>query len=183
MKNVQTWGWADVLAATMETDAGLRRKVQRGQVEFEGSGDDARTSATLWDIANVRVMRHLCDLGFEPARAFGIAKLAVKKAYGEIKSGKKVFSAHNAETQTIVFLVVKRDAAPNLAGVRLVSINPANPELGKEELWRAMSDTTSVVVQIHHLVRDAWYALPNLPPAVANWLKTGTQAMQKVGLI
>jgi hypothetical protein len=68
------------LPAAGETDASLRRKLQR-QVKLDASPDGGPTQANLWDIARLRVSRHLCDLNFDAQLSFGLAKLFVDLAY------------------------------------------------------------------------------------------------------
>jgi hypothetical protein len=157
------------LPAVGETEATLRRKLQCHQVTLEATPDDGSTQANLWDIARLRVSRHLCDLNFDALRAFSLAKLFVELAYKNLMTGRQAFSAEAGERQEFKYLVSLR-ANPIPGGVRIVTILPHDPQRGLIELALAASDPQNVILPVHAIVLDAWHSLPNLPFDVAAWL-------------
>lgn len=177
-KKQQTWTWSDTVAATGETDASLRRKLQRSQVVINSS-ESGRTEATLWDIAILRVARHLCDLGFEAASAFSLAKGAIEHAYKDLITGRSLFGVQQAKQQAILYLAMTRSAG-RVGGPTFISISPDHPEDGRKELLLRVSYPNNVVVPIQSLVTDAWYSLPNRPADVSDWLRAMGQQMDQL---
>jgi hypothetical protein len=156
----QTWGWAEAVEASGETDASLRRKLERGQVALPTT-EGGRTRVTLKDIAVLRVSRHLCDLGFQVERAFGLAKFAVKELDG-------------ADDHVLLYLLTSRSAA-GPGGVRVLRFDMTDPGKRAEarrELLHALHDARNVLVPIQGLISDAFYTLPDLPSDVAKRLQT-----------
>jgi hypothetical protein len=171
------------LPAAGETDAALRRKLQRRQVKLDASPEGGPTRANLWDIARLRVSRHLCDLNFDAQRAFGLAKLCVELAYKTLMTGSQAFSADAGERQEFKYLVSLR-ANPIPGGVRIITVLPDAPQRGLIELALAASDPQNVILPVHALVLDAWHSLPNLPLDVAEWMnasRTKMRALQARG--
>ena len=156
----QTWGWAEAVQASGETDASLRRKLERGQIELPTT-EGGRTRVTLQDIAVLRVSRHLCDLGFQVERAFGLAKFAIKELDG-------------ADDHMLLYLLTSRSAA-GPGGVRVLRFDMTDPPeraKARRELLAALHDTQNVLVPIQGLISDAFYTLPDLPGDVAKRLQT-----------
>jgi len=175
----QTWGWSEILAAVGETDAALRRKLQRKQIELEADADEGRTRATIWDIARLRVSRHLCDIGFDAERAFLLAKTLVDRAYKDLMSGNKTFTESAGKKQKFLFIVFFRVGATP-GGGQVIEINPDNLDEQKSdlaELGLQAFDPKNVVVPIHKLVLDAWRLLPNLPGEIDVWISASRQKM------
>lgn len=176
----QVWGWGDVIAATRETDGGLRRKMQRGEIPNLVT-ENGRTKATLWDIAIIRLMRHLTDSGSDVGRAYGFAKLAIERAYKGLIKGSTTFNKRTGAEQELIYLSAPR-VGKGIGGLRIIAIDPSKPELGKAELLLALSDTRNVIVPVPVLLSEAWYSLPDLPDHVAAWLKATSANLEKLGL-
>jgi hypothetical protein len=175
-QKTQTWTWSEILLAAGETDAALRRKLQRRQVKLDASPDGGPTQANLWDIARLRVSRHLCDLNFDAQRSFGLAELFVDLAYKNLMTGRQAFSADAGERQEFKYLVSLR-ANPIPGGVRIVTVLPDDPQRGLMELALAASDPQNVILPVHAFVLDAWHTLPNLPLDVAAWMNASRKKM------
>ena len=165
------------MAAVGETDAALRRKLQRDQVKLEAHADEGRTRATIWDIARMRVARYHCDIGLEAEQAFGLAKFLVDLAYKELISGAKSFTASAGGQQKFLFAVFFR-VGPTPGGPRIISVNPDDPQSDLAEIGLQASNPRNIVVPLHELVLDAWYSLPNLPGDVAAWMEASSKKMR-----
>jgi hypothetical protein len=180
----QTWGWSEILAAVGETDAALRRKLQRGQVTIESGagmkGEPAR--ATLWDIARLRVSRYLCDIGFEAGigfkegQAFGLADFLVNLAYKELIDGEKSFTKSGGERQKILFAVFVRVGLTPV-GPRIISVDPDDAHASLQEIALQTFNPQNVIVPIHKLILDAWGSLPDLPGEVEVWISASRKKM------
>ena len=180
--NPPTWGWADILAASNETDAALRRKLQRNQVRLEtAASDDARTRATLWDIARLRVSRHLCDIGFDAERAFDLAKFLVDLAYKHLIDATNSFTMSAGDRQEFIFAVFYREAIA-ATGPSIIRLNPNGDKwrAGLEEIGLQATNPRNVIVPLHQLVLDAWSLLPDLPGDVKAWMDASSAKMKKL---
>ena len=181
IKQKQTWGWSDILAAVGEPPAALRHKLRRGQVKLEtADADEARTRATIWDIARLRVSRHLCDIGLEAEHAFGLAEFLVDLAYKDLISGKS-FTKHGGERQKLIWAVFVR-VGPVPVGPRIISVDPDNTKSAIEEIALQAFNPQNIVVPIHKLILDAWYSLPNLPGDVEVWMRATSSKMSALEL-
>jgi hypothetical protein len=185
----QTWGWSSILGGAGETAAALRHKLQRGLVEIEsGAGMKGESSrATLWDIARLRVSRHLCDIGFEAGlgikegQAFGLAKFLVNLAYKELIDGEKFFTKSGGERQKFLFAVFVRVGLPPV-GPRIILVDPDDSQSALEELALQTFNPQNVIVPIHKVVLDAWSSLPDLPGDVAVWMQATSSKMSALEL-
>lgn len=171
-----TWSWSEILPAVCETDASLRRKLQRGQVELEQGSDSTRTRATLWDIARLRVSRYLCDLNIEAKRAFALAEVLIERAYKKQMDGAS-FNQRSGEKQKFLYVIAQRPGA----NFRIVEVDPVAPDEGLIELGLvAASEPASIIVPVHPLILDAWYSLPNLTDDVAAWLRASSANLRRL---
>ncbi|HEY4981258.1 MAG TPA: hypothetical protein VII24_04790 [Pseudolabrys sp.] len=180
IKQKQTWGWSDILAAVGETPAAFRHKLRREQVKLEtADADETRTRATIWDIARLRVSRHLCDIGLEAEQAFGLAKFLVDLAYKDLIDGAN-FTESGGKRQEFLFAVFFR-VGPMPGGPRIIRVKPNDPQADQitalVEIGLQASNPQNIIVPIHKLVLDAWYSLPNLPGDVEGWMKATSLKM------
>jgi hypothetical protein len=178
----QTWGWSEVLAATGYADAQLRRQEQRGQVEFEGGQVNGRTRATIWDIAKLRVTRHLCYIGMEPKRSFGIAKVIINLAYKDLIGDRK-FTAAAGKKQQIIFAVCLREGG-HVAPPRIITVDPSEPDYAakafKELVLQVTTNPGVGLLPVHSLVLDSWSKLPDLPVNMRAWIDVSRERMQGI---
>ena len=129
--------------------------------------DPASFRFSVWDVARLRIARELIKRGTKvyPAFALQRARFAVDSTFGEdVASGEAPLVA---EKRSPVYMVVGKDG-PDTSGIRLITV-PAEDEEATKDVDDAVAQG-AVVLLIENLVKDAWYALPNLPAEVSLFL-------------
>jgi hypothetical protein len=180
-ENQMTWGWSDILMAVGETDAALRRKLQRDQVRFEAERVNGRTRATIWDIARLRLSRHFCSIAMEPKEAFSLASFVIDLAFKDLITDGK-FTAAAGKKQGIVFAVFRKSEGIT-ATPRLIRVNPSDPKQRAKafkELALLASDPENGIFPVHWAVLDAWSKLPDIPGDLQAWINASREKMQGI---
>jgi hypothetical protein len=171
----QTWGWAEALRASGETDASLRRKLQRGQIKLAKTSS-GRTKVTLRDIAVLRVSRVLCDIGVDAKRAFDLAKKAVAEVFKE-----------EHPPLSIAFLIMRRTSDGTAIDYEYEFIKLTTPTEYARQIIAIMRPEDperppgSVIGSpVQAMVIDAWSGLPNLPEAIATLVRKHAEEMARL---
>lgn len=176
--NQATWSWGDILAASGESDAALRRKVQRNQVAFDAQLENGRVRANIWDVARLRVSRYLSNR-FEAKEAFALASNLVSDGYSELIKGRTRFTDANGKKQAIIFVFWPDESGADLAPLTM-QIDPGEGSGALAQLGREAGNPGRFLVPLHHLVLEAWEKLPDLPEGMDSWVKASRENHTKL---